>query len=634
MPLRNHHDTYSGTGPLISGRSDDTAHDSPTVSHPETRQRIDRRLTIISASDVAATDDLVVTFPHRPGVEAKDYDFGSLGIPQDIAAMLAHAARYYPTPLAYASQGTLWHQITQFARFIRENPQMRSAADVNTAMVHRYRTWLDRQTHSRTGAPWAESSRAHALGALRTLIDTAKRVCPERLPSTIVFPAHLYAHRNPPQVRRGLDGKELKTLTWCCQKEIAEIRTRFEIAQQILNEDNSASQNPDLVDILDALDRLNNTGSPTSAAMEHEMHKRGIKYGTVTEHGGLQYLQSYLCLTPDTAAPFYVLLLIELAGNVEPVRLLTRDCRRPDPVDDQKIAIEWEKARSGRAPQRTQQRSFPPNKQYAPPALVADLLTLTEPLVSLVSPGDQNRLFLVWRTHEKTFGMIPYRTLALATHRFLSRAAIHIDEWNRQHPKRQRPPLPDFQLRDLRGSAATKHYKNSRGDIRHVQRVLNHSSADTTDLYIKGPLTQDLNYRIIASLMKKWVDNLCNHRAVAGDGTPCEVGTVAPAASFGNECRDPIIPSTSGKPQLCPNFQKCLDCPGLVIPIDAKHYALLLRAEKAFESALQRLNAERFRLFYADSYRRLKDILRQFPDSLLPEAQRLLASLSRLPELE
>ena len=638
MPLRKDDRTRSHAKQLTSGRCHDSADDSLTVSRPAARRRIDRRMdrqmAVRSATADTVADDLVVKFPHRPGVKAKTYDFGSLGIPLDIAAMLAHAARYYPIPLAYLSQRTRWHNITIFSRFVREDPQMRSAADVNTAMINRYRKWLDLQTDSRTGDPWAQKTKADAMLALRSMINRAKAICPHRLPSPIIFPAHCYPRREPPQPRRRLNKEELNTLTWCYREEIAEIRARFKMSQQILRGESSARQDPHLAEILVALNRLNNTGFPTAVAMKAELLKTGIKYETVTERGGLQRLQSFLFLTSDSAAPFFIALLMQLAGNVEPVRLLARDCIRPGWTDDQDVTIVWEKARSGRAPQRTQKRSFPPNERYAAPALITDLLALTEPMASRVAESDQNRLFLAWNGYKKTFNVITYEALVPAAQRFLSRAAERIEEWNRKHPNRKKPLLPDFQLRDLRGSIAAEVYNSPGGNIRRARRILNHASPDTTESYIEGPLTQDRDYRIMTSLIESWVDNLCSHRAAPGHSTPSGGEAVPPAASFGNDCRDPMIPSTSGGPRLCPHFQQCLDCPGLVIHIDAKHYALLLRAEATFESARQRLHHARWQLLYADTYRRLKGILEQFPKSLLPEAQRLLASMSPLPKLE
>ena len=628
MAYRTHDHTRSVPGPLASGDFPSSVNDSGSAPQPAARRRMDRRLAITGAPAATVAGDLVVKFPHRPRVKARDYDFTSLEIPQDIATLLAIAAQNYPEPLAYQSQKDVWQQIRRFARFVREDPQIRSAADVNTAMINRYRAWLNLQTHYRTGAPWSQRTQATALLTLQKLINTVKTNCPDRLPSIIVFPAHCYPNREPSQTRHRLDRKELRTLWWCCHKEIAENRARLHTGQQILNGDDSVSHDPHLVDMLNILnDLINSSSFPTWKAVTREMDKRGITRNTLTRLGGVNYLLSYLFLTPDTAAPYYVSLLVQLAGNVEPVRLLTRDCVRPDPTRDQWNTIEWEKARSGRAPQHIQIRSFPSNWQYGPPKLVADLLMITEPLVSRVASGDQNKLFLAWNSQEKTFGVISYTALTLAAQRFLSRAATRIDERNRRYPHRKRALLPEFELRDLRPSTANEHYLAHPGDIRHVQRILNHSSSETTEPYINGPLTRDLDSRILSAHQRKLVDNLCNHSASAGHNTPPKGSTVAPAASFGNECRDP-------QPRLCPEFQKCLDCPGLVIPVDAKHLAVLLRAERTFESARQRLHPERWRLYYADSYRMLKHTLKQFPEDLRPEAQTLLASLNPLPELE
>ena len=404
MAHKTHDHTRSIPRPFAARDFPDSVNDSVTAPQPTARRRIDRRLAVNSAPAATVAEDLVVRFPHRPRVKARAYDFASLGMPQDIATLLAIAAQNYPEPLAYQSQIAVWQQIRRFARFVREDPQILSAADVNTALINRYRAWLDLQTDSRSGAPWGQKTRATALLTLQKLINTAKTICPDRLPSTIVFPAHCYPNREPSQARRRLDRKELRTLSWCCHKEIAENRARLHTGQQLLNGDDSVSHNPHLIDMINLLnDMINSSSFPTWTAVTREMGKRGIARRTLAELGGVNYLLSYLFLTPDMAAPYYISLLIQLAGNVEPIRLLTRDCVRLDPTRAEWNTVEWEKARSGRAPQHVQMRSLPSKWQYGPPKLVADLLTVTEPLVSRVALGDQNKLFLAWNAHEQTF---------------------------------------------------------------------------------------------------------------------------------------------------------------------------------------------------------------------------------------
>ena len=353
--------------------------------------------------------------------------------------------------------------------------------------------------------------------------------------------------------------------------------------------------------------------------------------------GGLRQLRSYVTLTTDTLIPFYIALLVELAGNVDPVRLLTRQCMRPDPIDEDVEWIEWKKRRAGPAGEKIQRRSFPVAKTFGAPHLIQLLLGMTERLVPRVPPADRNRLFLVPHERARTFGVISYGCLTQATRRFLARAAARIDDWNRQHPDKPKPSLPAFALRDLRGSVATQHYIASGGDVRRAQGILNHANAATTDRYIKDPLARDLNARIIGRFQRQLVASLSGRPSNSSETSPCSDGIGMASASFAHDCRDPaarLLPGTS-KSGLCPLFQQCLDCPGLVIFIDAEHLARLLLAKEAFEAARERLHPERWKLLYADTYQRIvTNILPKFPQELFPAARALMPSLPRLAPLE
>jgi hypothetical protein len=90
-----------------------------------------------------------------------------------------------------------------------------------------------------------------------------------------------------------------------------------------------------------------------------------------------------------------------------------------------------------------------------------------------------------------------------------------------------------------------------------------------------------------------------------------------------------------GNTRLCPRFGGCLSCPGLVIPIDVEHLARVLASIERFEQARDRLDARRWNLLYAPSWRILThDILPDFPVELYEAARRIVTSKPPLPELE
>ena len=626
MALRN----VGGEGThTIADRDSGSPESTATSRHRWIRRRMDRPLPDLTTPPDVTGDELAVEFPQRPGVRKKQYDLGALGLPQDIAQLLAHAVRNHPEAVAQKTQENYWGAIRTFARFVQADTQTRSNVDLTTSMVERYGAWLVRQTNRRTKNPWTQTSQSMVLRTLRRLIDTIKTISPEQLPSDIAFPSHLCAYREPAGGRPRLNEGQLKSLLWACQQEIREIRTRFRTGQEILKGD-STGHDPKLCKAIELINDLNNIGFPSRKALE----QRGLTQEVVQRLGGTRCLRTYLSLTAETALPYFVALLALLAGNVQPVLGLTRDCVQPAPLDDDEEIICWEKPRAGRAVAHMQTRQFKSSKPYGPPALIKDLLAMTDPHVARVEEQYRSRLFLVGNDITERFGPLTYATIvSYRIKPFLSRVSARIEEWNRDHPKRNKAGLPEFDLRDLRRSNASEHYAKSGGDVRAAQRVLNHRSAQTTLPYIDN--VDDVNARIIFEAQRSLVDHACSHVKGTNQATDGESRRNGASASFGHECRDPTLPRTRGEPRLCPHFQQCLDCPGLVIPLDARHLALVLRAKNAFESACKRLHPERWKMLYADSHRRLvKDILPEFPKELEPEANTILADLPPLPELE
>lgn len=103
------------------------------------------------------------------------------------------------------------------------------------------------------------------------------------------------------------------------------------------------------------------------------------------------------------------------------------------------------------------------------------------------------------------------------------------------------------------------------------------------------------------------------------------------AALFGNNC---LTPATKDG-RVCPKLGGCLACPGLVVPLDAEHLARILQARAHLEEARDRIDSQRWTLFYASSLRVLTDdLLPAFPAEMTAEAERVAATLPPLPELE
>lgn len=599
------------------------------------RERIDRRLSAASPIVLDQPVDTVAVFRDGWGEVAKRYDLGKLGLPTDIATLLADAFRNHHAASSSDTLRHCWMALRVFARFAVEDGHVLSAGDLTTAMVGRYVAWLDQQIAGQTNKPWSKGSRANVLMQLRQMIDWTKRRHPSRLPVRIDFPWRSWPNRNAdPRTRLG--GDDLKAILRACYEEIDEAWERFETGRRILVASEPVDGvDPELCDLIRALARVNDGVLPSRTLAIRSQ----VNISAVARHGGLRHLGGYLHLTGETVVGFFIAIAIQTAGNPDALRLITRDCQVAHPLDEHRVIIEWAKPRAGRTIKRAQRRSFDRRRRYAAPNLLDRLLAMTAPLASRASRQDRSRLFLVKSEKKDTVTLIPEATLSHALKPFISRSNARIAIWNKAAPERARPLLPDFAAVLLRGSVATEYYKASGGDIVVTQDVLNHVRVDTTELYIKGPQTRRVQCEAIARLQDLMLGWIIGRETDTGDYAAREriaLGANA-IAPFSHDCLNPLAGTASGSTagRVCRHFGGCLRCPGLVIPIDAEHMARILQAKSELERARERLDPRRFELLYASSLRILvDDILPDFPQSLRAEAESRMMTLPTLPALE
>jgi len=600
------------------------------------RERIDRKMTTAETPIVLDQPaDTIVVFRDGWGDVTKRYDPGSLGLPPDIAMLLADAFRQHHAASSRNTQRHCWRALRTFARFVAEDGLVLSVDDLTTAMVGRYIAWLDRQIAGQTNQPWSKGTRANVLMQLRQMIDWTKRRHPSRLPARIDFPWRVWPNRNA-DTRRRLSGEDLKAILRACYEEIDEAWELFERGRTILAARGPVDDvDPEFCDVIRAIAGVDEGLVPSRI----RAIRNGVNISAVNRHGGLRHLGGYLHLTGETAVAFFIALSIQTAGNPDALRLVTRDCQVAHPLDEHRIIVEWAKPRAGAKVKRAQRRSFDRRRHYAAPNLIDKLLAMTAPLATRASRQDQNRLFLVKSEKKDAVTLIVEATLSHTLKAFIKRSNARIAIWNKAAPERVRQLLPDFAAVLLRGSVATEYYKASGGDIVATQDVLNHARADTTELYIKGPQTRRMQRETIArlqELMLGWIVG-----AKAGEQGQVQGGSIALAdnatAPFSHDCLNPVAGTASGSTvgRVCRHFGGCLRCPGLVIPIDADHMARVLQAKEELERTRERIDPRRFELLYASSLRILTDdILPDFPHALHAEAERRMSTLPILPALE
>jgi hypothetical protein len=602
---------------------------------PGSRTRIDRRLIVTAATTTEPPVDSVVVFRDSSGEIAKRYDLGTLALPPEVTALLTDAFRHHHAASSHGTQRHCWMALRVFARFAAEDGGVRSAHDLTSAMVGHYIDWLDRQKQGKTGKPWTKGSRANLLMQLRQLIDWTKRRHPARLPARIDFPYRIYPNRNA-EPRPRLSGDQLKVILRACYEEIDEAWERFETGRAILASSEPVDGiDPELCELIRAIAKIDGGVLPP----QRKLVAHGLGMAAITRHGGLRHLSGYLHLTGEMAVPFFIAMAIQTAGNPHALRLISRDCQVPHPLDEHRIIIDWAKPRAGAKVKRAQRRSFDRRRRNAVPNLIDRLLAMTAPLAAQAARQDRERLFLLRSEKKSAVTLIPEGTLSQAVKQFISRSNARIAIWNKAAPERPRALLPDFAAVFLRGSVATEHYKASGGDIVVAQEVLNHARADTTEIYIKGPETRRVQRETVARLQDLMIGWIIGAKDGAEEQAVLDkiaLGADA-TAPFGHSCLNPLVGmapgSTAGR--VCRHFGGCLRCPGLVIPIDVEHMARVLQAKSELERARKHLDPRRWELLYAPSYRILvDDILPDFPEALRPAAEEQIPTLPLIPALE
>jgi len=605
------------------------------------RSSIDRRLPVAAMgleTSVSALSTDTIVFVDAWGKPDQRFDPGQLsGLPADLRRLLVDAFREYGAGQQPATRRTTWGAARRFARFVADDGMIETASDLDTAALGRYVLWLKKEGASR--AP--RGAHAVAFDVLRPLLIWCQRNRPGGLARDLEIPWNPFpGRRTHQQPRRRLPADQIKAILRACYEEIDEAWGRFQHGQKVMQRPElppKTLRGQGLDRWIWRISRIEGGLMPDTAVLE----EHGIKSSTLVRFwGGSRTMSQYFHITTDTLVPFFLAIAIQTAANPEPLRHIRRDCLVPHPLDEHRVIVDWNKAKTGARLQKAQRRSFDRRRRYAAPNLIEMMLALTEPIVATAPPGEQDRLFLTRSIHKEPIRrslrsrteVIEHSVLRRAILRFIERANRRIEAWNTAHSDKPREPIAGFAPALFRGTVATEHYRASGGDVLAAQSILNHASAATTETYLKSEETTRLQRQTIArlqELMIAWV------RGPDGSEPAPVSGEARATVLFGHDCLAPVVPGRDGTERLCPRFGGCLACPGLVIPVDREHLARILAAIDRFEQARNRLDPRRWNLLYAPSWRILtQDILPDFPSDMHEAARTLAASMPALPELE
>ncbi len=126
--------------------------------------------------------------------DTRRYDLVKLAMPADITTFLHRAFIGHYTTAQVATQRHCWDALKAFGRFVAQDKAVRSMHDMTTAMIGRYKIWLDAQK-TRLGEPASPVFKHHRMSALRQVVDWTKRNHPKSLPARIDFPYNPFPDR-------------------------------------------------------------------------------------------------------------------------------------------------------------------------------------------------------------------------------------------------------------------------------------------------------------------------------------------------------------------------------------------------------------------------------------------------------
>jgi hypothetical protein len=424
------------------------------------------------------------------------------------------------------------------------------------------------------------------------------------------------------QPMRKLDAPTLQALREAAWAAIQAAWSDFSHGQALLDEAlvrlDQQQRPPDLRDLGELLVYIEREHGGVVPRLHHghDQHLAEV----IKKHGGTDEVARYLHTTPNTLAPFFILIGADTFANADALLHFGRDCVRPDPLFEGSYLVRWHKARST----GEQQRHLNGTAPSSVPQLVERLLAMTKRLVPHARPDERQYLFLSrLRKRPELAGLVKTHALHDALRRLVARHHLSGPDGK---------PLR-FHLAMLRPTGLTLLYRQRR-DLVGVSRAAGHSSLGVTVRYVLDPETEREHDRLIAhrqDALARMIDG-----APVPTGEPRDaMGHQAQAVGFA--CADPIAGRgpRSRPGELCPEWLWPLTDPGLVIPNEPAYLARLLHVRQHLRNARHLMRQDRFDLIYRPLLSFIDDdILPRFTDArVVADADALVTTLAPLPDL-
>jgi integrase len=586
-----------------------------------TRRQKDYRVAPSPEPLVGNPGALLVNVVDADGKLERSFDFTVFAERPTMAAELALAFRHHYAVRQPANRTNAYRAVKLWFVFVEAHDvSIAAMRDVDTDTLNAFIVWLGTKA-------WSKSTRYSQWSLVKQHIAWLKRHRPDLIDPELELPFNAFPRKNAESRQRPALGRaEMERVLAAARAELVEAWERFEEGRAALARTDCAAvaAEPDLarldLDDLGVMLAVIDNRFGGVPPMVNDMLRKGAAMWrlniAIARHGGLSAIVPRLFALPETIVAYMIAIGAQTYANPEALRLLQRDCMSEHLLLDGRTVVRWHKGRST----REQQRSFLKSKSFSVPALIDQVLALTERLVPHAPKGDRTSLFLTGMvSSSRAIGVIPNYMATKLTRRFVARHGL-ADDGGR--------PL-NLTLAALRATGLTLAHERLGHDILKTQALANHASPDTTQRYVDRPRVRKAQAAAIGRLQARFIEVV--RAAAEPPGAAEMVIDARNATAAGFICRDPFAGVAEGqrKGELCASWLGCFTCPNAVIPLGEDVLIRLLATRAALAAARTGMAVERWQQLYAPKLEILEhDILPRFP-----EAMRLAAAATVLPQL-
>lgn len=402
--------------------------------------------------------------------------------------------------------------------------------------------------------------------------------------------------REAPKEKVKHDEQTTKMVLAACYREIAQIEERVHKGVSKL----SAADKKTVEDLL----RIGKGKIPSQVVVNKSKESLAARSQAL---GGLRAIRELLWITIKDLLPFYLVVLIQAAGNPGAVIKAGRNCISKHPIRDDIEYLTFVKARAA----KEQRIDFPVKQASSAPNIIRRLLRLNEKMHRDAAPSQKNALFLAGSVQ----GNKPTVPSTQSLHNYLEEFIV-------------RNGLPNFDFEDWRATSASAH-RQFTGSVEPARARLNHASSATTARYTGPEDVKDRYEKAILKFQGVFIQKSKGLVETDIDESGGDFVTKIAKTVFGFLCKNPFegLDGVTSVGTRCVNFTRCATCPGSLIPLDdPKVIAVILGAEIALNDAKQRASREGWVPRFENLYGNTLAIVNQ---EILPSVHKRILEVAR-----